>query len=72
MSVVNCMSRQHFQLIADVLADSYGRQAGNTTRQADIRREEIRDVALRFASTLRSTNERFDAERFLAACEVEL
>lgn len=65
------MTRQHFQLIADVLATSYGRQAGNTGKLADAHREEVRDIAYRFASALRSTNERFDVDRFITACKVD-
>lgn len=51
------MSRQHFQMIADVLA--------NTPRVEAASREVLAEA---FADALAATNERFDRKRFLAAC----
>jgi hypothetical protein len=65
------MSQKDYQLIADVLASSYARQNGNTTKLANIKREEIRDMAFRFSAALRTTNPRFDSDRFIDACKVE-
>lgn len=53
------MTRKDFQLIADVIATSWHASA-----------ESRRDMANDFADALENTNDRFDRERFLAACGV--
>lgn len=53
------MSRQHFQLIADILKDYRETYA--------IPDEDARELAKVFASTLQSTNAQFDRDRFLTA-----
>ena len=52
------MTRRDFQLIADTI-----RELPQTIRLR---------VALTFAENLRGTNPRFDRDRFLVACGVEL
>ena len=52
------MTRQHFQLIADVVKQI----EDNDTR---------RDIAFKFVVELRRTNSAFNASRFLTACNVE-
>jgi hypothetical protein len=54
------MTRKDFQLIADVISSL---DLSDTDRLV---------VAGRFAARLASTNTRFDAGRFLAACRPEL
>lgn len=51
------MSKKDFILIARVIRDA--RLAGDANAS----------VAIRFADALRSTNGRFDRERFLKACD---
>lgn len=54
------MSRQHFQLIADVLADiSLG-----------LDDKDFEWVVDKFADELEETNERFDRPKFVRACNV--
>lgn len=53
------MSKQHFQLIADVLRDYRETYA--------ISDEDARELAKTFASTLQATNTKFNRERFLTA-----
>lgn len=53
------MTRQHFQLIADVLMD-----ARTLTGDDD---EMVDEVAHLFAAKLATTNENFDRDRFLKA-----
>ncbi len=57
------MSRKDFCLIANVLRESFALQANV---DAEVRRQ----LASEFADALRTTNPRFDRERFIsAACE---
>jgi hypothetical protein len=54
------LTRQHFQLIADVVKRT---NVDDTTRKA---------LAYDFAFELRRTNPKFDTNRFLVACGVEV
>jgi hypothetical protein len=58
------MTRQHFQMIADVLKD-----AGQHNSCIDRTAHEA--IAREFAVRLMATNPRFDRARFLKACGVE-
>lgn len=62
------MTRKHFQMIARTIHRAIAREAGNTTKAAEHRREAARDMAYAFAAELRRENPRFDSDRFLAAC----
>ena len=53
------MTRAHFQLIADTVAE------------VSISDEDRNRVAKAFAATLRGTNDNFKEDRFLRACGVE-
>lgn len=55
------MTRQHFALIAAVLAPYVGEQEANIPAS----------IAKDFADKLRTTNPNFNRERFLRACGVE-
>lgn len=59
------MTKEHFELIAETIKDARLHLDSETSAKA---REQI---AYRFAESLEDTNERFDRERFLAACGVE-
>jgi hypothetical protein len=54
------MTRKDFQLIADVIATSWHASADSR-----------RDMANAMAAALAGTNDRFDREKFLAACGVK-
>lgn len=53
------MTRQHFQLIADVI------------ERAMLAPADKQHIAQRFATELAMTNHNFDRARFLKACDVE-
>jgi hypothetical protein len=57
------MTRKDFQLIADVIK-------GMNKPHNDS--ETVAEIAYQFALTLADTNDRFDREKFLKACGVEL
>lgn len=59
------MSRQHFQLIADVLKSE--RSECRTEQDIAI----VEDLAESFACELARTNPRFNRTRFLKACGLE-
>jgi hypothetical protein len=56
------LTRQHFQLIADVVKDSIGYSTPDSRNV----------LAREFANKLASTNPNFDRARFLVACGVEV
>lgn len=58
------MTRQHFQLIADVFAAYAKRYGGRTSAVAD-------EIARDMADALADTNRNFDRARFLQACNAE-
>ena len=58
------MTRQHFQLIADVFARHAKRYGGRTSTVAD-------ELARDMADELAETNPNFDRARFLKAASVE-
>jgi hypothetical protein len=59
--VMATMSRQHFQFIADTLA--------NLSLALD--EEDYDWIVWQFADELENTNERFDREKFIKACDRE-
>lgn len=66
------MTHQHFQLIADVLADAiYDADTLAVEYPASIgwehHRHELRDLAHEFADRLEETNPNLDRDRFLTA-----
>ena len=61
------MTRQHFQFIADTLAEA--RRHYDITGDGGGERA-VEDIAQRFARELHRTNSRFDEARFLKACGV--
>jgi hypothetical protein len=50
------MTKRDYELIAKVVAD------------AELPKDQRARLAMQFAAALRGTNERFDVERFTAAC----
>lgn len=62
------MSQKDFVVIAEVIKSRLDREAGNTTKQAEIRREAARDMAYAFCARLSRDNARFKAPVFLRAC----
>lgn len=65
------MTRQHFQFIADVLAAA-GRHHPVDPAFGEGWHAAVAAINVRFAEQLAETNERFDHDRFMAACADEL
>ena len=63
------MTKKHYTLIADAIAESVDAYAELDTA-GDMVRMALRDVALSIADTLEADNPRFDRNRFLVACGV--
>lgn len=69
------MTRQHFQLIAEIIREARERTGANQydTRTAAARAagaaEALEELAKDFADRLASTNAGFRSEQFLAACD---
>ena len=64
------MTRQHFNLIAEVLA--YQRRAARTLakgKELEHREKELDLTTYMFANKLTETNERFDRDRFIQAAK---
>lgn len=55
------MSRQHFQFIADILADL----------SLALDETDYDWIVAQFANELENTNERFDRDKFIKACDRE-
>ena len=65
------MTHKDYELIAKVIGDSYEHQNGNTTKIANARRMELRELGYRMARTLANENPRFDFDRFMDATGVD-
>jgi hypothetical protein len=65
------MTKKDFELIARALKEARMHWVIGEASDADSFRKGIEAAATELANSLRSTNPRFDAARFLAACGVQ-
>jgi hypothetical protein len=72
MSTKPTMTRAQYEMIATVIRNARSRAANDphaTPRQKQGAVRALARMAEDFATELRTTNERFDRERFIAACD---